>query len=203
MYKIEKYKKYIPWLVIAIISVSMIYVLFPREEATSDWEELPLEQSETITLETTTDSTSEKLLVDIKGEVKKPGVYELHQGSRVEEVILLAGGFTDKAEERQLNLAEKLTDQQMIYVPNKEEAKDLPIPTVTTASEGSSPMNIVNINTATLTELQTLTGIGPSKAQAIIDYREENGNFKSIAELQEVNGFGEKTVEKLKESITV
>lgn len=71
MYKIEKYKKYIPWLVIAIISVSMIYVLFPREEATSDWEELPLEQSETITLETTTDSTSEKLLVDIKGEVKK------------------------------------------------------------------------------------------------------------------------------------
>ncbi|EOT28901.1 helix-hairpin-helix domain-containing protein [Enterococcus saccharolyticus] len=203
MYKIEKYKKYLPVCVVIIVAISIIYIFVPKKATVSDWEELPMEQSETFTMETTSSSSSAKIVVDIKGEVKKPGVYELEPGARVEEIVLLAGGFTDKAEERQLNLAEKLTDQQMIYVPNKEEAKDLPIPTVTTASEGSSPMNIVNINTATLTELQTLTGIGPSKAQAIIDYREENGNFKSIAELQEVNGFGEKTVEKLKESITV
>lgn len=203
MSRVEKYKKYLPVCVVIIVAISIIYIFVPKKATVSDWEELPMEQSETFTMETTSSSSSAKIVVDIKGEVKKPGVYELESGARVEEIVLLAGGFTDTAEERQLNLAEKLTDQQMIYVPNKEEAKELSIPSVANEGNTSKESSLVNINTADLTELQTLTGIGPAKAQAIIDYRDENGQFKTIEELKEVNGFGEKTVEKLKESITI
>ncbi|WP_207940338.1 competence protein ComEA [Enterococcus sp. DIV2402] len=203
MSRVEKYKKYLPVFVVIIVAISVIYIFVPKKATVSDWEELPMEQSETPPVEITSSSSSAKMVIDIKGEVKKPGVYELEPGARVEEIVLLAGGFTDKAEERQLNLAEKLTDQQMIYVPNKEEAKELSIPSVTNEGNTSKESSLVNINTADLTELQTLTGIGPAKAQAIIDYRDENGQFKTIEELKEVNGFGEKTVEKLKESITI
>lgn len=205
MSRVEKYKKYLPVFVVIIVAISVIYIFVPKKATVSDWEELPMEQSETLPVEITSSSSSAKMVIDIKGEVKKPGVYELEPGARVEEIVLLAGGFTDKAEERQLNLAEKLTDQQMIYVPNKEEAKELVLAIPSVANEGNTSIesSLVNINTADITELQTLTGIGPAKAQAIIDYRDENGQFKTIEELKEVNGFGEKTVEKLKESITI
>ncbi len=203
MSRVEKYKKYFLVFVVIVVAISVIYIFVPKKATISDWEELPMEQSETLPAEITSSSSSAKMVIDIKGEVKKPGVYELESGARVEEIVLLAGGFTDKAEERQLNLAEKLTDQQMIYVPNKEEAKELSIPSVANEGNTSKESSLVNINTADLTELQTLTGIGPAKAQAIIDYRDENGQFKTIEELKEVNGFGEKTVEKLKESITI
>lgn len=203
MSRVEKYKKYFLVFVVIVVAISVIYIFVPKKATVSDWEELPMEQSETLPAEITSSSSSAKMVIDIKGEVKKPGVYELESGARVEEIVLLAGGFTDKAEERQLNLAEKLTDQQMIYVPNKEEAKELSIPSVANEGNTSKESSLVNINTADLTELQTLTGIGPAKAQAIIDYRDENGQFKTIEELKEVNGFGEKTVEKLKESITI
>lgn len=203
MSRVEKYKKYLPVCVVIIVAISIIYIFVPKKATVSDWEELPMEQSETFTMETTSSSSSAKIVVDIKGEVKKPGVYELESGARVEEIVLLADGFTDTAEERQLNLAEKLTDQQMIYVPNKEEAKELVISPVANEGNTSTESSLVNINTADITELQTLTGIGPAKAQAIIDYRDENGQFKTIEELKEVSGFGEKTVEKLKESIII
>lgn len=139
MSRVEKYKKYLPVCVVIIVAISIIYIFVPKKATVSDWEELPMEQSETFTMETTSSSSSAKIVVDIKGEVKKPGVYELESGARVEEIVLLAGGFTDTAEERQLNLAEKLTDQQMIYVPNKEEAKELVISPV--ANEGNTSTN--------------------------------------------------------------
>ncbi|WP_202622258.1 helix-hairpin-helix domain-containing protein, partial [Candidatus Enterococcus willemsii] len=127
-------------------------------------------------------------------------VYEIAAEARMKEVVMLAGGFTEQAEENQLNLAEKLTDQQMIYVPNKEEAVMVaPVNVTSTSSQNVQ----VNINTADTNELQTLTGIGAAKAQAIIDYREENGLFKSVDDLIKVSGFGEKTVEKLREDITI
>lgn len=203
MNKWVELKKYGWILIIAVIAlIGGIYFFMPNKEKLPAWEDVQMTESE---IEDTSSDVVEEvsLMVDIKGEVKKPGVYELAEGARVKEVVLLAGGFTENAEERQLNLAERLTDQQMIYVPNKEEVAESLVPTVNEQSKESSSNELVNINTADLTELQKLSGIGASKAQAIIDYREENGNFKTTTELTNVSGIGEKTLEKLEDEITI
>lgn len=184
---------------ILAVTVIALWVFLQADQK----KEVTWTSSTTTVTATTQSSTAElqKIMVDIKGEVNKPGVYELKPDARVKEVVLLAGGLTKDAEEKQLNLAEKLTDQQMIYVPSKKEAKDMaPVATSPTTEKQA---DLVNINTADSQELQTLSGIGPAKAQAIIDYREENGAFKAIDDLKNISGFGEKTVEKLRESIRI
>lgn len=159
-----------------------------------------------LTAETTSASTSQtvaepvEIVVDIKGQVVKPGVYQLPPDSRLNTLVALAGGLTAEADQKQLNLAMKLVDQQMIYVPHADEQ-------VTTAAVGSvvpqGDSGQINLNTADSSQLQELSGIGEKKAQAIIDYREEHGSFKSVDELTEVAGIGEKTLEKLRDDLTV
>lgn len=152
------------------------------------------------TIETTNDSYT--FLVDIKGAVNSPGVYEIRDGDRMQDAIQLAGGFSKEADDRQINLSEKVADQQLIYIPKKGEK-------LTEQSQGQQQNNSeqtsekVNLNTADKTQLQTLSGIGEKKAEEIINYREENGRFKTINDLTKVTGIGEKTVEKLKNSITI
>lgn len=177
------------------ISIGVWFFLFqkPKEDVWTDVS-VPTEQ----TTQTTTSMPQQIILVDIKGAVKKPGVYELPVNARLHELVNVAGGLTDDAEDRQVNMAIVLADQQLVYIPRKGETVEqtnLP-PQVDNESK-------VNINTASAEELQTLTGIGEKKAQAIIDYRTQNGNFQSIDQLTEVDGFGEKTVEKLRDSITI
>ncbi len=177
------------------ISIGVWFFLFqkPKEDVWTDVS-VPTEQ----TTQTTTSMPQQIILVDIKGAVKKPGVYELPVNARLHELVNVAGGLTDDAEDRQVNMAIVLADQQLVYIPRKGETVEqtnLP-PQVGNESK-------VNINTASAEELQTLTGIGEKKAQAIIDYRTQNGNFQSIDQLTEVDGFGEKTVEKLRDSITI
>lgn len=177
------------------ISIGVWFFLFqkPKEDVWTDVS-VPTEQ----TTQTTTSVPQQIILVDIKGAVKKPGVYELPVNARLHELVNVAGGLTDDAEDRQVNMAIVLADQQLVYIPSKGETVEqtnLP-PQVGNESK-------VNINTASAEELQTLTGIGEKKAQAIIDYRTQNGNFQSIDQLTEVDGFGEKTVEKLRDSITI
>lgn len=177
------------------ISIGVWFFLFqkPKEDVWTDVS-VPTEQ----TTQTTTSVPQQIILVDIKGAVKKPGVYELPVDARLHELVNAAGGLTDDAEDRQVNMAIVLADQQLVYIPRKGETVEqtnLP-PQVGNESK-------VNINTASAEELQTLTGIGEKKAQAIIDYRTQNGNFQSIDQLTEVDGFGEKTVEKLRDSITI
>lgn len=177
------------------ISIGVWFFLFqnPKEDVWTDVS-VPTEQ----TTQTTTSVPQQIILVDIKGAVKKPGVYELPINARLHELVNVAGGLTDDAEDRQVNMAIVLADQQLVYIPRKGETVEqtnLP-PQVGNESK-------VNINTASAEELQTLTGIGEKKAQAIIDYRTQNGNFQSIDQLTEVDGFGEKTVEKLRDSITI
>lgn len=202
--KIDKNKGF---LIIGGSTIILILVLFlvfgksPEEELL--WE--VVDSSSTNELEGSTSVVEGMtILVDIKGEIKKPGVYEVSSDSRLNELILLAGGFTMAAEERQLNLAEKLSDQQMIYVPNKDEV-NFSVEQIQSNEEKQTPSstNLININTADLNELQQLTGIGPSKAQAIISYREENGLFQRLEDLLQVTGFGEKTFEKLKNMIKI
>ena len=148
---------------------------------------------------------TQKVFVDIKGAVKNEGVYELSSGSRVTDVVKLAGGFTEDADKKSVNLAEKVTDEAVIYVARVGENV---APTTTNSQANGSTQqeessDKINLNTATLAELQTISGIGAKRAQDIIDYRDANGGFSSVDDLANVSGIGEKTLEKLKSEVTV
>ncbi|MDF2607116.1 MAG: hypothetical protein K0S34_1311 [Bacillales bacterium] len=138
------------------------------------------------------------IYIDIKGQVSKPGVYILKSNSRIQDVINLAGGFLSDAETNSVNLAQKLTDEMVIYVPKKGELVAEALPTL-----NQSQNEKLNINKADLTDFDSLPGVGPSKAKNIITYRDSKGGFKSIEELKEVNGIGESTFEKLKDLIDI
>jgi len=199
----ERLKKFLPLIFATLITVFVLVIYFSQSnnEQADAWEENESTfQQATEDSEKTTEETG-KIIVDIKGEINKPGVYELEGDARVKEVILEAGGLTKQAEEKQLNLAEKLQDQQMIYIPNKEEAEEMEEQGDKQAENNNE--DTIDINTAEINELQEISGVGPAKAQAIVDYREENGAFESIDELNEISGFGEKTVEKLRDSIKI
>lgn len=171
------------------------------------------------------DNQIQECTVDIKGAVKKPGVYQIECGKYVNDVISLAGGLNEDANTSVINLAKKITDEMVIIIYTNEEVKnsnvvdtvikyvesecvcpniknDGCINTEITDEIGNNDSKLININTATLEQLQTLPGIGESKAKTIIDYREKNGNFKSIEELLNVDGIGEKTYEEIKIYIT-
>lgn len=141
-------------------------------------------------------------VVDVKGAVMNPGIYEVAKNMRVQNAIDLAGGLLQNAETRHINFAQHVTDQMLLYIPVVgEEIVDIPYTQPNSpVEEGTSK---ININTATDLELQALPGIGEKKALQIINYRTENGSFSTIEELMEVSGIGQKTFDTLKESITV
>lgn len=149
------------------------------------------------------ESESENLIwvVDIKGQVKLPGVYEVDKGMRIHDVVQLAGGVTDEADTTQLNFAQVVEDQMMIYVPGKEEGGGI-IPIVQSPQQTDSE-KLININTADLTKFQELNGIGEKKAQAIIQYRTDHGSFQTIEGLMDVSGIGQKIFDAIKDAITV
>lgn len=151
--------------------------------------------------ETQTDEARKTAVVDVKGAVVKPGVYEVAADARVRDVIALAGGLTDEADETKVNLAAKVRDEMMIYVPAKGEAAPNPVEAAPEAERKNGPQ--VAINTATEEELMQLPGIGLAKAKAIIAYREEHGPFQRPEDLLNVAGIGEKTLEKLKPYLLV
>ncbi|OCA91175.1 hypothetical protein A8F94_04770 [Bacillus sp. FJAT-27225] len=139
------------------------------------------------------------IVVDVKGAVKKPGVYDANDDERVIDIIERAGGLTEKADTSAVNFAQKLTDEIIVSIPEIGEADDNP----PTGVAGASGNGKININKATEVELQEIPGIGPSKAAAIIEHREKNGPFRKPEDLKDVSGIGEKTYEKLEGTITV
>ena len=154
----------------------------------------------------------EKIAVHITGEVKKEGIIYLNQGARIVDAIKEAGGETKQADLSQVNLAYELQDGQKIYIPNKKEKISQYITensgtnviiedSNTSTQKGGSGK--VNINTANQSELDRLPGIGPSLAERIIEYREENGNFKNIEDLQNVKGIGDAKFADIKDKVTV
>lgn len=187
-------------MIVAIASLAVIYFLL-RDESNVAIVEDPSINSHAHTDEQddTNIELQEMIVIDIKGSVMKPGVYELAHDKRVHDAIKVAGGFTDSADQTQINLAQRLQDEMVIYVPKKGE--DISLMNETGSNNFSEGTKKIRINTATLEEITTLNGIGPKKAQAIIDYREEHGLFQSIEDLLEIPGIGEKTVENIKESI--
>lgn len=146
--------------------------------------------------------SSRKIKVYIVGAVRYPGVIEVEEGSRLIDVLELAGGALENADLERVNLALKVQDEGMYKIPRIGEELSEPSFTVLGATSNQGQQK-VNINTADEATLDTLPGIGPSKAKRIIEYREQNGPFKSIEELKNVSGIGEKTFEQLKDLITV
>lgn len=144
----------------------------------------------------------DQITVDVKGAVKSPGIYDLPLGSRVHDAVQKAGGLTEQADSKSLNLAQKVSDEALVYVPTKgEEAASQQTASGTPPS--TSKEKKVNLNKASLEELKQVKGLGGKRAQDIIDHREANGKFKSVDELKKVSGIGAKTIEKLKDYVTV
>ncbi|WP_318508320.1 helix-hairpin-helix domain-containing protein [Bacillus sp. T3] len=140
-------------------------------------------------------------MIDMKGAIQKPGVYEAKKGERVIDLIERAGGFSDMADQSKVNLAMYVEDQMVIAIPQFGDT-ETDFVVGTSVGDQSQP-DKVNINKADETELETLPGIGPSKSAAIIEYRTTTCPFKSIEEIQSISGIGEKTFEKLKDKITI
>ena len=181
-------------------------LLFSNED---DWIEIQeeVEDYEDEHVATTTEEKSEEnhllVIVDVKGEVNLPGVYQLTTGERVMDAIMKAGGFTEEANSHHVNLAALVTDEMVIYVPKQGEEVDVAVTTQPINSSSSESEGKININSATEEELTKLTGIGPSKAKAIVRYREEHGFFKSVDELVNVSGIGEKSLANIRDEIIV
>ena len=153
-----------------------------------------------------TETEDQLVTVDVKGAVKKPGVYQLQSNSRVHDALEKAGGLTDEADLKSVNQAQKLSDEAVVYVAKVgENAVDVTASAPASATSGTNQTKsaLVNLNTATEADFQTISGIGQKRAQDIIAYREANGRFKSVDDLKNVSGIGAKTLEKLKEYVTV
>lgn len=149
------------------------------------------------------ETPSGELKVHVTGAVTTPGVFTLPNGARVDDAVRAAGATAD-ADLSQLNLAQKLSDGQKITVPKVGETAPASAPsTATSGGDAAVPDVLININTASAEELQTLPNIGEVRAQAIVAYREEHGGFKSPEELQEVSGIGEKTFAQIAPYVTV
>lgn len=156
--------------------------------------------------------------VDVKGAVKDPGVYLVSEGERVIDAIEKAGGLKKNANTTNINLSKRLVSEMVIVVYTDSEIKkgkkslecdtkcECEVIEINNCIESETKVtqsDKVNINKATIEELMTLTGVGESKAKAIVDYREENGNFKSIEEIKNVSGIGDALYENIKEGITI
>lgn len=154
-------------------------------------------------------STSAHVVVHVDGAVMLPGVYELADGARVNDAIELAGGLTAEADTSTLNLAAKLADGQKVTVPlvgestNSASSGEATLSADGSGSSAAAANTLVNINTASADELDTLPGVGPSTAATIIQDREESGPFTSIEDIMRISGIGEKKFAKIKDYICV
>ena len=141
----------------------------------------------------------EKIFVDVKGAVKHPGVFETTKDKRVKDLIEEAGGLLDDADTSTLNLSQKVKDQMIIYVlKHGEKPKQ-----ISDVGISSSNGDVININTANKEQLMKISGVGKTKAEAIISYREKNGDFKKKEDITKVRGIGKATFEKIKDKIEV
>lgn len=202
--------------IITILIISILGIIFYKNEGDEFivYDESLLEEdakiktnSENVTNFEDSIQKSNKIKIYITGEVNNPGVKELEDGSRIEDAISIAGGLTNFANISDVNLAYTLEDGQKIYIPNVNEEITEYISTENGDGivEESTTKNSgrVNINSADITQLCELPGVGESLASRIVAYREENGKYKSIEDLKNVTGIGEKKFESLKEYIVV
>ena len=211
-------------LVLIIIIISLITKIKLNNNAvtlnSNEEEKIEKENISKENINTTEDCLLYK--VDIKGEILTPGIYTLKSNSRVIDVIEMSGGLTENADTSVINLSKKITDEMVIIIYSKSEVKDFEKTKETEKivqekcikkdenalkndaciTDSVKTSGKVSINTATKEELMSLTGIGDSKAEDIIKYREENGLFKTIEDIKNVSGIGDSLFAKIKENIT-
>lgn len=213
------------WLVILVmigLGVLLFYVHLNHQTALQQ-NEILLKQTNTSAKHATTyhkikapnkKNNTNEIYVEIKGAVNKPGIYHLTSQQRLFDALSKAGGLKPEADTRKLNLAQQLHDQDSFYVPKQGEmlqTDDLVIAATYPDDhddsgdhqDNSNHGDQVNLNTATVTDLQKLTGIGPKKAAKIIEYREQSGKFKSVDDLKQVAGIGDKNLATLKPHLCV
>ena len=209
-----KNKKIISIIIVAIIILTSSIILYGKNEdkvfVDNYMDDIFVDTNEEVvfsntdTVENILTNKDEKIdipmiFVEIKGEVLKPDVYELQEGSIVKDLIEEAGGLTEEADISNINRAKKLQNHELIVIHNINDKDTAPVLNeIVIESNG-----LININLADINDLQKITGIGQVKAESIIEYREKNGGFKSIDEVKNVDGIGEKTFEKIKEKITL
>ena len=209
-------QKKIILVILLIIALITYYYLYTKNNT----EEINNENLEITNNETQEESKEEeKIVVHITGAVNKEGIVELQEGARIADAIEKAGGTKENADIKNINLATILEDGMKVHIPTIEETRanneniessenfaNSQVTTTTqipTTSSNTKKQGKININTATEEELDTLPGIGPSTAAKIIDYRKENGKFKSIEEIKEVSGIGDAKYEKIKDLIGI
>ncbi|HCW04148.1 MAG TPA: DNA-binding protein [Clostridium sp.] len=197
----NKKNKIIGSAIIAGIFLIFTVIGYINDNKVEDYNEIFVESKPVLNNKDGKLHISEKTIkVEIKGEVNKPGVYEMKIGSRLEDLIKEAGGLTVKADSDRIpSLAKKLRDEDCIVVANIDKAETV----VNTNSTQDEKSDIININTADKDQLEKIPGVGPVTAEKILEYREEKGYFNSIEDLKNINGIGEKTFENMKDKISV
>lgn len=219
-------RKIIYPLTIILGIIIVIYIIYVKRYLTDNQHEDINEIKSIVKENITNEQETIKYMIDIKGAIKNPGVYTVDNTNTVNDVINLAGGLTKDADTSLINLAKKVTDEMVIIIYTKEEVKNSNIiknvikvvekecicPNIQNDSclndeiedtiTNNDTNKLININTATKEELETITGLGEAKASNIIKYREENGKFNSIEDLKNVSGIGETLYEKIKIYIT-
>ena len=202
MFKKENNKKIIVYILIEIVVLIAIIKLIDIYYQNNNNEEITI-QNVLTTEDEPEKIENETIKVYVTGEVKNQGVIELEQGSRIVDAIEKAGGQTEEANLKNVNLAYELEDGQKIYIPNKSEENTNEITDDGVTGIDSKENDTININKADEKELQELNGIGESLASSIIKYREDNGKFKNIEDLKNVPGIGESKFSNIKEKIKV
>lgn len=216
---IEEYKFQIIFGLLICIVLTVAYCFINKNtEATATSEQTTQVQSKSngskeINQHAVKSNQHEQIFVDVKGAVINPGVYQVSTNMRGTDLIKMAGGFNNYADRNHVNLAKKVTDQEILYIPIQGEVIGTPVTNLGSTESSNNDDNAgldskssgdkVNLNEADSTKIQTLNGIGQKKAEKIIDYRKQNGPFKSVDDLKNVPGFGERTVANLKPSVSV
>ena len=201
MNNINKNQLVIAGIVITMIIIVVIYIFSIKPQTNENYENLEIEDVS----KTEEKVEITKIKVHIAGSVVTEGIIELEEGARVADAIKEAGGTTADANTKKINLAQKLQDGQKIYIPNQNETEEDIMENLGETIEENSinSSSKVNINTATQTELELLSGIGPSIASKIISYRKENGKFKTIEDIKNIPGIGEAKFNSIQDQITV
>lgn len=176
--------------VVGALSLAVLYLLGTSFSSENQANKLDLSYVGELASES--NQVSGQIFVHVAGEVKKPGLYAMGVGSRVEDAIALAGGMTSSAFEQSVNLARMVSDGEQIVVLDKSQV-----------SSGSASSQFISLNNATLEQLESLPGVGPAMALRIIEHRESIGSFSDLAQLKDVSGIGDKLYAKISMDLTL